>query len=138
LAERNKGKRALLRFADAARVCMPSKKACGAHFAALPWQDLPGVMERIAATRGMGALALRFAIVTAARSGEVRKAHWSAIDMAAKVWVIPADQMKAGLEHHVPLCDAALDVLDDAKAMATRGTCQGLLGKSGCGRESWA
>ena len=99
---------------------LPRQKTRVKHFAALPWQDLPGVMARIAATKGMGALALRFAILTAARSGEVREADWSEIDMAEKVWIIPAERMKAGLEHRVPLCAAALQVLEEAKALATR------------------
>jgi integrase len=49
--------------------------------------------------------------MTAARSGEVRGARWSEIDLDEKVWLIPAERMKAGKEHRVPLSDAALDVL---------------------------
>jgi integrase len=99
---------------------LPRQKARVTHFAALPWKDLPGVIAQIAGTKGMGALALRFAILTAARSGEVRMAEWSEIDIAEKVWIIPAARMKAGQEHRVPLCDAAISVLHEAKALASR------------------
>jgi integrase len=67
----------------------------------------------------MGALALQFAILTAARSGEVRGAVWSEIDLDAKVWAIPAERMKGGRAHRVPLSPAAVQVLQAAKARAT-------------------
>jgi integrase len=98
---------------------LPRQKARVTHFKALPWRDLPVTMDRIVATDGMGALALRFAILTAVRSGEVRSAEWSEIDMARSVWTIPAERMKAGLEHRVPLSDPALDVLRTAAALTT-------------------
>jgi integrase len=99
---------------------LPRQRDRVTHFAALPWQDVPTVMERIAAIKGMGALALRFAILTAARSGEVRGASWAEINMDAAVWIIPAERMKAEKEHRVPLSRPALEVLREAKALATR------------------
>lgn len=87
------------------------------HFAALPWQELPALWPRLEATSGTGALALRFAILTATRSGEVRLADWAEIDLDARVWTIPAGRMKAGREHRVPLSAAALDVLAAAEAL---------------------
>ena len=60
---------------------------------------------------GVGALALRFAILTAARSGEVRGARWSEIDFLAATWTIPAERMKGGREHRVPLSELALETL---------------------------
>ena len=59
----------------------------------------------------MGALAVRFACLTAARSGEARDATWSEIDVTERVWTIPADRMKAKREHRVPLTKQALEVL---------------------------
>jgi len=59
----------------------------------------------------MGARALEFAILTAGRSGEVLGARWAEIDMAASVWTVPADRMKAGKEHRVPLTGPALTLL---------------------------
>jgi integrase len=77
-------------------------------------------MPRLEAAEGMGALALRFAILTGARSGEVRGATWDEIDLEEKDWTVPAKRMKAGRAHRVPLSDAALTVLANAKALATR------------------
>jgi integrase len=81
------------------------------HHASLDWQELPALMRRVEAMEGMGALALRFAILTAARSGEVRGATWSEIDLDERRWTIPAERMKAHRAHVVPLSDAALAVL---------------------------
>ena len=64
-------------------------------------------------------LALRFLVLTAARSGEVRGATWDEIDLGRAVWTVPAGRMKADVEHRVPLATAALDVLRDAAATAS-------------------
>lgn len=81
------------------------------HFASLPYAELPGVLKRIKAAPGMGARALEFLILTAARSGEVRGCRWSEFDLTAGVWTVPAERMKAGKEHRVPLCAEALALL---------------------------
>lgn len=91
-----------------------------AHHAALAWRDLPALMPRIAAVQGMGALALRFAILTVARSGEARGATWDEFDLEAGVWTVPAERMKAGAAHRVPLSAVALGVLREARALAIR------------------
>ena len=67
----------------------------------------------------MGALALQFAILTAARSGEVRGARWSEIDLEAKLWRVPPERMKAGREHRVPLPASALELLVELAKMRT-------------------
>ena len=76
---------------------------------------------------GVAALAFRFTILTAARTGEVIGARWSEIDLKAAVWTVPGDRMKAGQEHRVPLSDAALAVLREAaklrKDEATEARC---------------
>lgn len=89
----------------------PSKVADRGHHAALPWHQIGAFMAYLAEIDGMGAAALRFAILTAARSGEVRGATWSEIDIEARTWTVPAERMKAGREHRVPLSDAALALL---------------------------
>ena len=81
------------------------------HHAALPWREIGAFMAALAEQEGVSALALRFAILTAARTGEVIGARWSEIDMQAAMWTVPAERMKAGREHRVPLSDGALDVL---------------------------
>ena len=81
------------------------------HHAALPWRDIGAFMGRLTGVGGMGALALRFAILTAARSGEVRGARWSEIDLERGVWTVPPERMKAGVEHRVPMSGPALALL---------------------------
>jgi integrase len=82
------------------------------HFAALPIDDMHAFMKRLRQMQGMGARALEFAILTAARSGEVRGATWNEIDLQAAIWTIPAARMKASREHRVPLSPAAVRLLE--------------------------
>lgn len=69
-------------------------------------------MAALVQRKGMSALATRFAILTAARSGEVRGASGDEIDLQAKLWTVPAARMKAGKEHRVPLSHAAISLLE--------------------------
>ena len=85
------------------------------HFAALPYVDAPALMRKLGEQATMGRLALRLAILTAARSGEVRGATWGEIDLENALWTIPASRMKAGREHVVPLSEAAIAVLRAAQ-----------------------
>ena len=94
----------------------PSKVRSVVHHRALDWRKMAGLMAELAERDGYGARALTFAILTATRSGEVRGATWSEIDIDRKVWIIPAGRMKAGKEHRVPLSDAALAQLGDSQA----------------------
>lgn len=89
----------------------PSKIAKGDHHPALPVDEAGAFMQRLRAAEGMGARALEFAILTAARSGEVRGAFWNEIDLGAGVWLVPAARMKAGNEHRVPLSTPAVALL---------------------------
>jgi integrase len=90
-----------------------SKVASVEHHAALPWPEIGAFMAALAArdAAGVAALALRFTILTAARSGETLGARWSEINLETKVWTVPAERMKAGREHRVPLSPTAVDVL---------------------------
>lgn len=99
----------------------PSKVAKVEHYAALPLAQMGAFMQRLRAAEGMGAKALEFAILTAARSGEVRGARWAEIDLDAKVWTVPAARMKAGKEHRVPLSDVAVDLLQAVPQIANEG-----------------
>jgi integrase len=89
----------------------PGKIAKVRNHPALPWNEIPGFMTSLRAAEGVGARAVEFAILTACRSGEVRGAVWSEIDFEAKLWTIPAERMKAGKEHRVPLSTAAISLL---------------------------
>ena len=96
----------------------PSKVAKVEHHAALPVGEVGAFMVRLREAQGMGARALEFGILTAARSGEVRGATWAEVDTEAKVWTIPAERMKAGKEHRVPLSGEALALLATSPKMA--------------------
>lgn len=96
---------------------LPRQRDKTQHFRALPYGELPDLMKRLEGVEGMGALALRFTILTAARTGEVRGAEWREIDVDERVWVIPAGRMKAGVEHRVPLSDAALAVIQAVRGL---------------------
>jgi integrase len=72
-------------------------------------------MQKLRAAKGTSARALEFTILTATRSGEVRGAVWDEIDFEAKVWTIPADRMKGGKLHRVPLPDNAIALLKDMR-----------------------
>ncbi len=89
----------------------PAKLAKVEHFAALPWTEIPNFMVKLREAEGMGARALEFAILTAARSGEVRGATWEEIDLDEALWTIPEGRMKTGKEHKVPLSAPALKLL---------------------------
>ena len=81
------------------------------HHAALPWGEVGDFMLALKDQAGIGARALRFAALTAARSGEVRGARWSEIDLSAASWIVPAERMKGGREHRIPLSQPALEIL---------------------------
>lgn len=89
----------------------PSKIKVQGHQPALRLEDAPRWFLAIRGREGFGARALEFAALTATRSGEVRGATWSEIDQVRAVWVIPAERMKMGKEHRVPLPAAALALL---------------------------
>lgn len=95
----------------------PSKVATVKHHPALPYAEIEQFMPKLRAVDGVSALALEFLILTACRSGEVLKAAWHEVDTDTGVWTIPAERMKAGKVHRVPLSDAALAVLEKAKAI---------------------
>lgn len=89
----------------------PSKVSKVKHFAALPYAEIGPFMAELRKREGLGARGLEFAILTAARSGEVRGATWDEIDLTNRLWVIPAERMKMQKEHRVPLADAAVELL---------------------------
>jgi integrase len=91
-----------------------SKIAQVEHHPALPWREIGVFMASLRDEEGVAALALRFAILTATRTGEAIGAMWSEIDVGQALWTIPAKRMKAGREHRVPLSDAALAVLTES------------------------
>ena len=90
------------------------------HMRALPHREVAAALEKVRGSRSTRAvkLAFEFLVVTAARSGEVRLARWEEIDLARRVWTIPAERMKMRREHRVPLSVRAVEVLDAARSLA--------------------
>ena len=88
----------------------------GTHFRALPYQDVSEALTTISASSSSLAVRLCFKwlILTASRSGEARGARWQDIDPEARVWTVPGERMKSGVEHRVPLSHQAMAVLDEA------------------------
>ena len=89
------------------------------HHAALPWREIGAFMAALDEATSSAALALRFIVLTAARSGEALGARWSEIDMQEAVWTVPADRMKAAREHRVPLSAGALAILREMAQLRT-------------------
>ena len=98
---------------------LPAMPAVKAHFRALPYREVAAALETVDGSKASKAakLCLRFLILTAARSGEARGATWVEVDSEAREWRIPGERMKGGAGHRVPLSDAALVVLERARAL---------------------
>jgi integrase len=80
---------------------------------ALPYADLPAFLIELRERGGISSRALEWTILTAARTGETIGARWDEVDLAAKVWTVPADRTKSAREHRVPLTPRALAILSD-------------------------
>jgi integrase len=83
------------------------------HHAAMPWANVPAFMQQLRDRNSVSARALEFLILTAARTGEVIGMRCAEIDLDARVWTVPAERMKAKVEHKVPLSDRAIEILND-------------------------
>jgi integrase len=87
------------------------------HHAAMHWHEVAAFMADLARQEGVGALAMRFLILTATRTSETLDARWSEIDDGAMVWTIPASRTKTMAEHRVALSEPALAVLQAAREL---------------------
>jgi integrase len=87
------------------------------HHPALPYAEAPAFMAKLRAQEGIAARALEFLILTATRTGEVIGARWDEFDLEAGSWTIPAERMKAGKEHEVPLSARALEIVQGLAKM---------------------
>jgi integrase len=83
------------------------------HHAALPFSELPPFMTALRERAAVAARALEFAILTAARTGEVIGVTWDEIDLGSRTWIVPANRMKGHREHRVPLSDRAVALLEE-------------------------
>src|SRR5262245_60338302 len=93
----------------------PSKAKPTQHHAAMPFAEAPTLMAKLRAEQGVAARALEFLILTAARSGEVFDAVWNEFD--GDLWTVPAERMKSGRSHAVPLAPRALELLAEMRAL---------------------
>ena len=98
---------------DGALPTMPKLKA---HLRALPYREVHGALQTVDSSQASKSakLCLRFAVLTAARSGESRGALWEEIDFGKALWTVPAGRMKGSVEHRVPLSGPALGILAEA------------------------
>ncbi len=93
----------------------PRRKLARGHHAAMPFSKVADFIALLHERGGMAALAIEFVILTAGRSGEILGARWREFDLGSRVWTIPANRMKAGREHRVPLSKRALMILEAAQ-----------------------
>jgi integrase len=87
------------------------------HHPSIPYQSLPEFMVELRKRSGTPARALEFAILTAARSGEVLGLVWDELNFADKVWTVPGERMKSGRAHRVPLSPRCLQILSEMRAI---------------------
>ena len=101
---------------------LPAMPAVKQHYRALPYREVAAALETVEMSGASLAarLCFRFLVLTATRSGEARGATWSEIDLEATEWRIPGSRMKAGAEHRVPLTDASLAVLEQARILCDK------------------
>ncbi len=100
---------------------LPRQPKKTGHHAAMAFADVPAFLLRLRERESWGRLALEAAILTAARSGEIRGALWSEVNLEKALWTVPAERMKAGREHVVPLSPAALRTFQRAHELRTEG-----------------
>lgn len=97
------------------QILPPRTKLSRGHHKAMAYSAVPAFIAEIRAREALAALALEFVILTAGRSGEVIGAKWGEVDLAKAIWTVPAERMKAGKEHRVPLSPRAVEILEQAK-----------------------
>ncbi|MFK5596583.1 tyrosine-type recombinase/integrase [Methylobacterium sp. HMF5984] len=102
---------------------MPARKVLSrGHHAAMPYVEVPAFLATLRENPTVSNLALEFTILTAGRSGEIMGARWSEVDLAKRLWTVPADRMKGHREHQVPLAARALEILEARQADRGDGT----------------
>lgn len=90
------------------------------HHRAMPYEGVPAFVHALRGREAVAALALEFTILTAARTGEVLGAGWSEVDLDKALWTVPAERMKAGKEHRVPLSPRAVAILKSLQPLGSK------------------
>lgn len=114
-----------------AQLPKPSSVANVEHHPALPYGEISGFIENLRAQAGVAPRALEFAILTAARSGEVIGATWQEFDLGKGTWTIPAERMKVKKEHRIPLSARALEIVKELLPLKTEDASPVFQGKGG-------
>jgi integrase len=96
---------------------LPKVKAKPKHHKAMRWQDVPAFYMGLKARDAMAAQALKFTCLTGSRTGEVLGMKWEEVDPDTRLWTCPADRMKGGEIHRVPLTDEMLAIIEPLRAM---------------------
>jgi integrase len=96
---------------------LPKVKAKPKHHKAMRWQDVPAFYADLRTRDAMAAQALKFTCLTGSRTGEVLGMKWAELDLDARLWTCPADRMKGGEVHRVPLTDEMLAIIEPLRAM---------------------
>jgi integrase len=103
----------------ASRLPSARKVKAQEHFPSLAWRELPAFLRALRLREGVAVKAIEFAVLTAARSGEVRGMVWGEVDFETAIWTIPAARMKAARMHRVPLSSAAVELLRSMVPLAS-------------------
>ena len=105
---------------DALGAALPKHSIVKKHHRALPYAEVADAIATVRASRAHWATvaAIEYLVLTASRSGEVRKARWDEVDLETATWTVPADRMKMQREHRVPLSERALQILAEASEWA--------------------
>ena len=96
---------------------LPAVRAQVQHHDAMPWREVPAFYSKLQARDAMAAKALMFTILTASRTSEVLQMKWPEVDFDTQLWTVPAERMKGGKAHRVPLTEEMLSILEPLKAM---------------------
>ena len=116
---------------------LPRQPKKEGHYAAMAYAKVPDFIPRLRERESYSRLALEFAILTGARSGEVRHAVFDEFDLDEKLWTIPKERMKANREHVVPLCDRAIRIIERCMELRIR-NCELIFpGMMLCDRAAW-
>ena len=91
------------------------------HHPALSYAELPSFLTSLRQQNGVAPTALEFLILTASRTSEVLQAEWREFDLVSRVWTVPAERMKAGKQHRVPLSDRAIKLLEKMSPLKEAG-----------------
>ena len=102
---------------EAISQALPRSRRAKRHYPALPYADVAAAIAKVRASGAykITVLCFEFLVLTVARSGEARLATWDEIDFETATWTIPAERMKAGRMHRVPLSDRAVEILREAQ-----------------------